>query len=478
MKKFLLISNCLLMPMLAANFVSCGQPDNNILDSIKIMNDVDDFNLEIGQQIKTQPIEIKCFNKNQEEIIGIETKLALSDASGKQLPDWIYINSNNQICIFNEQECGHWAFNLVASHETIQSQTITFNVDIYDPTIPPDELVIDCQDEIDLLSPTTNCFTIGLFAYKDGQIDPTCNKNCKWEIAEIKSNSKNEIPLIYLDDLSTSASLYIDVNKPDVYDGDYTIILEAESKVCSVTATKEIILSVSNGSSYIDPDTNYQYTREPSSSWVLSSVPIDTKQIVNVKEKISGIPVYKVADNLLPAPGNEEAKLESVELPSSITEIGVSAFENQKNLTTITMPGVKTVNANAFSGCTNMSLSPFAPEPQISSIGQRSFYGCKKIEFNTAQRFETLDSESFAESGISKMIIPPYCLARIKDKAFENCTNLKAFIIYSNVPPYLLGQPFKNYPSEFRIYVPLAGKNNYLTAQGWSNYKNIITTIE
>ena len=70
--------------------------------------------------------------------------------------------------------------------------------------------------------------------------------------------------------------------------------------------------------------------------------------------------------------------LESITLPSSITEIGRKAFQECRGLTALALPAaVEKIGQNAFSGCT--ALTSLTIPASVTSIGESAFYDCRRL---------------------------------------------------------------------------------------------------
>ena len=70
--------------------------------------------------------------------------------------------------------------------------------------------------------------------------------------------------------------------------------------------------------------------------------------------------------------------LTSITIPNSVTSIGNSAFKNCKNLTSVTISNsVKTIGGDTFSGCT--SLKNVTIPDSVTSIEYGAFYNCKNL---------------------------------------------------------------------------------------------------
>ena len=115
-------------------------------------------------------------------------------------------------------------------------------------------------------------------------------------------------------------------------------------------------------------------------------------------------------------------------IPSNITSIGMFAFLNCTNLTSVTIPeGVTSIGDSAFKGC--YSLAPVTIPSSVTSIGDSAFKGC-----------EGLTSITFSSA------TPP----TIGQNILSDCSRLT------------------------RIYVPAGTKDAYITALGSSYASKIV----
>ena len=97
--------------------------------------------------------------------------------------------------------------------------------------------------------------------------------------------------------------------------------------------------------------------------------------------------------------------LDNLVLPNTITEIQKNAFQNQKNLTTISLPtNLKIIGDNAFSG--NSKLESLTFSDVIESIGNEAFKDCVNL----------------------KNVVLPSTLKTIGSTAFDGCSNLTEVI--------------------------------------------------
>ena len=171
---------------------------------------------------------------------------------------------------------------------------------------------------------------------------------------------------------------------------------------------------------------------------------------------------------------------------SSLTMVPSNAFLNCSDLTTIALPmSARRIRGQAFKGCTSLSSINLA---QVTGIEYHAFYGCSslQIELNLPNLSETLDYETFYQSGITKIIslgritsigaysnfircasltnvVLPETLTSMRQQQFQGCTNLKTVIIYATTPPTITNQNFRDC-GDAKIYVPYSADHSILTA--------------
>ncbi len=148
-------------------------------------------------------------------------------------------------------------------------------------------------------------------------------------------------------------------------------------------------------------------------------------------------------------------KLTSLVVPDSVTQIGVNAFYNFKNLQTVTMgknvvsiqngafqncssltdvsfesSKVKTVGESVFENC--VALTKFTMPSTLKNIGSRMFAGCSSlsnIEFNSV--VETIGASAFEKCISIKSMAIPSTVKTIGSDALGGCTKLETLSISS-----------------------------------------------
>jgi len=129
--------------------------------------------------------------------------------------------------------------------------------------------------------------------------------------------------------------------------------------------------------------------------------------------------------------GFSRCPITSIELPSTVTSIGQSAFFQSTTLTSITIPN------------------------SVTSIGQGAFNGC---------------------TGLTTIEIPD-SVTNIATQAFQNCRNLYTIDFgstRSDIPVLGGSMAFQGLASEFQILVPEALLNDWKAANNWSSWASHI----
>lgn len=121
--------------------------------------------------------------------------------------------------------------------------------------------------------------------------------------------------------------------------------------------------------------------------------------------------------------------LETVVL-GRVNTVGAGAFENCKNLTSVTMSDdVVCVEADAFKNC--RSLSSLRLSKELGSIGDCAFCGCGAlIHVDFGSKLYSIGEKCFEKSGLVSVVLPA-SLMYLGAGAFSKCTRLRSFSLGS-----------------------------------------------
>ncbi len=117
--------------------------------------------------------------------------------------------------------------------------------------------------------------------------------------------------------------------------------------------------------------------------------------------------------------------LRSVKIPSSVIDIGSSAFSGCNNLSDVVISdGVKSIGNSTFYECKN--LKKVTIPDSIGVIDDSSFYGCTALtEIRLPKNLKAVGIRTFAMCSNLEKVTFPEGLESIGNNAFNNCVNLR-----------------------------------------------------
>lgn len=126
--------------------------------------------------------------------------------------------------------------------------------------------------------------------------------------------------------------------------------------------------------------------------------------------------------------------LETLTIPSSVAIVGKGAFSRCEQLTTVTCRAA-VIDSYAFLGCTK--LTSVLIEGAFRELGISAFNGCKlltTVSFKNASKIQAIGAEAFVLSGLKSFEMKGMSsLTEIGDYAFINLTDIQKLTIPANV---------------------------------------------
>lgn len=139
---------------------------------------------------------------------------------------------------------------------------------------------------------------------------------------------------------------------------------------------------------------------------------------LTIPTSVDGKTVTKIADIAF-----VDSKLESVTMPQAITEVGRSAFKNNKELVSVKFSNnLESIPKNAFKNCENLTtIECDNGFKSIQSIGDGAFENCTSIEAVSFPNVETIGSNAFGGCEMLSSIDVFNSVQTIGDGAFNHC---------------------------------------------------------
>lgn len=150
---------------------------------------------------------------------------------------------------------------------------------------------------------------------------------------------------------------------------------------------------------------------------------VDTEGIADlvIPAELGGLPVTEIEMGAF----TDCAEIRSIELPSTLRNIGVAAFSGCTSLKDIKFnEDLKEISDYAFYGCVNMSNLKFPDK--LEKIGNYAFDGCASIrKLKLPESCTRVGSYAFRGCTLLGTIESLGSIVTISEGAFMNCTGLK-----------------------------------------------------
>lgn len=170
------------------------------------------------------------------------------------------------------------------------------------------------------------------------------------------------------------------------------------------------------------------------------------------------------------------SNLVSIELPSTLNNIGMLAFSGCIKLDSISIPeSVKRIGLYAFIATGWFNALPEGPIYFGSMLFGRKGFDILEDTFAIKEGTKIVNIMSFTGQNRLKTLIFPESLEVIDERAFDYCDSLTEITSIATVPPTLIKNAFTTTVYENAIlYVPAESVNSYKVAEGWKNFRNIV----
>ena len=141
-------------------------------------------------------------------------------------------------------------------------------------------------------------------------------------------------------------------------------------------------------------------------------------------------------------------------IPDGVTSIGDAAFSGYWDLSSIELPSSLTgigIETFAYCGLTSVTI----PDG-VTTIGVAAFSGCSAL----------------------KTVSLPQSLTDIGSGAFSFCDALTSIYVYAKQPPIATERIATDVYDHCTLYVPKGSEEAYAAAEGWKDFKNIVAMTD
>jgi len=166
--------------------------------------------------------------------------------------------------------------------------------------------------------------------------------------------------------------------------------------------------------------------------------------------------------------------LDSLRLPSQLTEIGYMSVAECVNLKEMTIPAtVQTIQQRAFENCRSIQTVTFAGS-NLTEIGNWAFYNNHALQqISIPEGVTRIGDGAFYGCTYLDSLNLPSTLNYVGDNAFALCSRVRAIDVDAVVPPSLASKTFQNVSRSIPVRVPDASVTAYQGDIYWSEF-NII----
>ncbi|MBC8006124.1 MAG: leucine-rich repeat protein, partial [Verrucomicrobia bacterium] len=234
--------------------------------------------------------------------------------------------------------------------------------------------------------------------------------------------------------------------------------------------------------------------------------PLHVDQNNQKYSSLEGILFDKSQSELIQCPVSKKG---SYTIPSTVTSIGLYAFDHCTELTSIQIPSsVTSIKEGAFRNCT--ALTSLNIPSTVTSIGLRPFSNCSGLLSidDKNPNYSALDGVFFNKTQTKLISCPvwkagtytiPSTVTTVSDEAFYHCDNISTIIVPSgvksignfsfnctglsslyvhSVSPVDLSSALYTFndftTSTCKLYIPHATTSLYAASTQWNNFRNIV----
>lgn len=187
---------------------------------------------------------------------------------------------------------------------------------------------------------------------------------------------------------------------------------------------------------------------------------------------------------------NSCKEITSIDIPSSVSTIGQSAFENSSKLEAINVSGSNTKYSSGEGVLYDKNKTQLITYPEnkqgasvdipstVSSIESAAFSGSKLISVNIPSSVTSIKENAFKNNSKLEAVEIPSSVKTIQNLIFSGCTELKNVTVKWDTPLSVPEDIFKGVnTANVTLHVPVGKESAYKNAEVWKNFNITATPV-
>ena len=185
-----------------------------------------------------------------------------------------------------------------------------------------------------------------------------------------------------------------------------------------------IALSIFSGIGYYKTESALKYVENETGYTVLGGKYFKETNVI-IPAEYNGKQVTKIDDNAFS--GNTH--IETITLPTTIIEIGNSAFKDCVSLKLLRFDFIKNTAQNEIIALALKNENGEINATNLKKIGVEAFYNCKSLETIDLQGVEIIDARAFYGCAKLRSVTIPETIQSVGERVFAKCDTLEKIII-------------------------------------------------
>lgn len=168
----------------------------------------------------------------------------------------------------------------------------------------------------------------------------------------------------------------------------------------------------------------------------------------------------------------ELRNVQTIIIEEGITSVKAEIFKNMHHVDSISLPTTITrIEESAFEDCRSLRVIDFALPSNLVEIGAWAFYNCHALQsLNIPEGVTEIGDGAFYGCTYLTNISLPTTMQQMRDNSFALCHQLQEMTVNAGVPPVIQARTFYNVSRSIPVYVPAGSEGSYTSDPYWSEF--------